>query len=269
MSDTRVFVDFEKGRGFGPMGTGLPENYLSGDRVTVLSTIAAIYLHPDPTRANMMSQAVTMLALYGAGAGVRLNAEQYMQLEAQAEEYQATMRSGLPGYKSNESLVHCVRHYAEQRFAHESTAAPAGLVDVSFAGWGHEGLIGSPEDLSFFDHLLGFDRTRLAEALPALAPLAAAPVPQRPVGDTRGELLTAAFLCTNPDHKLVYPLNQAISLLALYGAGAQISLTGEQYAELDAQAAEYEFTGTEMCQVATFVREHAARRFKTDRVSVQ
>src|SRR5262249_20069379 len=140
MNKNLVAIDFEKGRGFGPMGSGLPEDYLAGDRVTVLSTIAAIYLHPDPTRANTMSQAVALLALYGAGARVKLTAEQYMQLESEAEEYQAIMRSGLPGYKSNESLVDCVRRYAEQRFAHDTAGNTVGLVDVNFAGWGHEGL---------------------------------------------------------------------------------------------------------------------------------
>lgn len=268
MNDTRVQIDFEKGRGFGPMGTGLPDTYVSGDRVTVLSTIAAIYLHPDPARATEWTQAVAMLALYGAGAKVQLTAEQYMQLETVAEEYEAIMRSGLPGYKSNENLANAARRYAEQRFGHDTTGGTTGLVSVNFAGWGNEGLIGSPEDLSFFDHLPGFDPARLTEVLPTVAPMLEGQRRERQSDDPRGELLTAAFLCANPDAKRSDPLAQAVSLLALYAAGAQIHLTFAQYQELDAKAAEFDFTGTDMSQVAGFVRLHAASRFQSETAAV-
>jgi len=261
MSKTLVSIDFEKGRGFGSMGIGLPEDYLSGDRVTVLSTVAAIFLHPDPALANEFSQAVAMLALYGAGAAVKLSAEQYMQLETVAEEYQAIMRAPDHGNKSNENLADCVRRYAEQRFAHDTAGATTGLVSVDYRGWGNEGLIGSPEDMSFFDHLPGFDPARLAEVMPAVAPMLSSQRRQLQSADKRGELLTVAFLCTNPDKGLANPLTQAVSLLALYAAGAQIELTFDQFQELLGKATEFDFTATDMTQVAAFVCNCAAARY--------
>lgn len=263
MTNVRVCVDFEKGRGFGPMATGLPADYLSGDRVTVLSTLAALYLHPDPARANESSQAVAMLALYGAGARVKLTPEQFLHLDSVAEEYEAIMRGRTqPGHADNENLVNAVRRYAEQRFAGDTTGGAAGLIPVNFQGWGNEGLIGSPETLSFFDALPGFSVASVAEEMPVLA--AHLTDRKRQPGDARAELLTVAFLCTNPDAKRADPLAQAVSLLAAYAAGAEIALAPGQFQELDAKAAEYEDLGTDMTQVASFVREHALARFRAE-----
>jgi hypothetical protein len=259
MSNVRLSVDFETGRGFGAMATGLPAEYLSGDRVTVLSTIAALYLHPDPARANEWSQAVAMLALYGAGARVKLTPEQYLQLDSVAEEYEAIMRGRTqPGHADNENLVNAVRRYAEQRFAHDTRGGTAGLIPVNFQGWGNEGLIGSPEDLSFFNPLPGVTAASVAEEMPVLAPHLGDREPRRLSPDERrAELLTVAFLCTNPDPGRADPLAQAVSFLAVYTAGAEIDLTYDQYQQLCEQADEYDYTGTDMTQVAGFVRHHA------------
>lgn len=266
MSNVRLSVDFERGRGFGSMATGLPADYLSGGRVTVLSTIAALYLHPDPARANASSQAVAMLALYGAGARVRLTPEQFLQLDSVAEEYESIMRGRTqPGHADNQNLVDAVRRYADRRFAQDTRGGATQLIPVNFQGWGNEGLIGSPEQLSFFNPLPGVTAASVAEEMPFQAPQLGDWEPRRLSPDEkRAELLTVAFLCTNLDPRRADPLAQAVSFLAVYAAGAEVALTPGQYQELDGKAAEYKDLGTDMAQVAAFVHDLAQVRFCAD-----
>jgi hypothetical protein len=97
MVQTTAPVDFEKGRGYGEMGVGLQDNFLSvGNNEQICSTIAMLYLHPNvegTARANQLSQAMSMLALYAGGAAVQLNKQQFRLLERRVRTYASYMRA--------------------------------------------------------------------------------------------------------------------------------------------------------------------------------
>jgi hypothetical protein len=118
MSDTqnvkgKAIVDFETGRGFGDVSTGLPEDFLEGDKQTVLVTIATIFTHPNPMSLTMEAQAVAYLALFAAGAQVALTKQQFRQLERRVETYESWMR-GISRQR-NEAFAAYVRKHAVRR----------------------------------------------------------------------------------------------------------------------------------------------------------
>jgi len=109
-------LDFESGRGFGPVGTDLPEAFLDWGRACVLNTIALLFTHPNPMRVNKPCQAVAVLALYGAGALVDLTKQQYRRLETVVREYESYMRAPAPhDQPGNESFARFARRAAERR----------------------------------------------------------------------------------------------------------------------------------------------------------
>jgi hypothetical protein len=97
MVQTNAPVDFNSGRGFGQMGLGLQDNFLQvGTREQVCSTISLLYMHPNvegTARANKLSQAMSMLALYAGGAAVKLDKQQFRLLERRVREYASYMRA--------------------------------------------------------------------------------------------------------------------------------------------------------------------------------
>lgn len=101
-----VGVDFETGRGFGPMGVGLPKNFMTFDRQMVCGTIAALYNNPldedGARRSNSMSRAMTQLALYAGGFAVTLTKQQYRQLERAVRRYALVMQA--PQYEGSNNL---------------------------------------------------------------------------------------------------------------------------------------------------------------------
>lgn len=92
-----VAVDFESGRGFGNMGEGLPSNFLTFDRAYVCGTLAALYNNPNDEdgkrRTNKFSRALTQLALYAGGFGVKLSKQQFRRLERIVREYAGLMQA--------------------------------------------------------------------------------------------------------------------------------------------------------------------------------
>jgi len=102
-----VGVDFETGRGFGPMGDGLQANFITFDRQMVCGTIAALYNNPldsdDARRTNSMSRAMTQLALYAGGFAVKLTKQQYRQLERAVRRYASCMEA--PQYDGTNNLA--------------------------------------------------------------------------------------------------------------------------------------------------------------------
>ncbi|MDZ4836306.1 MAG: hypothetical protein SGJ27_21205 [Candidatus Melainabacteria bacterium] len=112
-----VAVNFEEGRGFGPMGAGLPTNFLTFDRGYVCGTIAALYHNPsddDGTRrTNTSSRALTQLAMYAGGFGVTLDTRQFRKLERKVREYAGIMEA--PQYATTNNLAfarYVLRHAA-------------------------------------------------------------------------------------------------------------------------------------------------------------
>ena len=92
-----VGVDFEKGRGYGEVGLGLPDNFLKGEKSHVCGTIAMLFLHPnvddEGARANKLAQAMSMLSLYAGGFAVTLTKQQFRLLERRVGTYASYMRA--------------------------------------------------------------------------------------------------------------------------------------------------------------------------------
>lgn len=118
-----VAVDFEQGRGFGPMGVGLPTTFLTFDRAYVCGTIAALYMNPNDEdgkrRTNKFSRAVAQLALYAGGFGVTLNTQQFRKLERKVGEYLDLMNAQFPN-TNNPGYARYVLRHAVKRAKTES-----------------------------------------------------------------------------------------------------------------------------------------------------
>jgi hypothetical protein len=111
----KATIDFEKGRGFGPIGVGLPANFLKGEKTVVLTTIAMLFTHANPMRSNTYGQAIAMLALYAAGAQVALTSEQHEMLVDKAAEYESIQRAPIHGHEQNaEFALYVLKHAAER-----------------------------------------------------------------------------------------------------------------------------------------------------------
>ncbi len=114
-----VGVDFEQSRGFGPMGSALPKNFLTFDRMNVCGTIAALYNNPNDAdgarRTTKESRAVTQLALYAGGFMVSLTKAQFRRLERVVRNYASIMEA--PNYEgtNNLSFARYVLRHAENR----------------------------------------------------------------------------------------------------------------------------------------------------------
>lgn len=114
-----VAVNFEDGRGFGPMGQGLPTNFLTFDRAYVCGTIAALYNNPvdddGKRRTNKSSRAMTQLALYAGGFGVTLNTQQFRKLERKVTEYAGIMAAEMYSGTNNQGFARYVLRHAAKR----------------------------------------------------------------------------------------------------------------------------------------------------------
>jgi hypothetical protein len=114
-----VAVDFSTSRGFGPMGVGLPTNFLTFDRQMVCGTIAALYHNPidddGERRTTKHSRAMTQLALYAGGFSVTLTKQQFRQLERAVRGYASAMEA--PTYITTNNLGfarYVLRHAANR-----------------------------------------------------------------------------------------------------------------------------------------------------------
>lgn len=205
-------VDFTVGRGFGQMGAGLPGSFLAEtDTATALLTIAFVYNHPNPLRVNTYGQAMSVLALYGAGVPVAIDALAYEALVDTVEEYRSIMRAPEPhGKPVNEAFAAFVLKHAEARFRPSHGQCDRGMVPLSIEDGRGFGAIGA-----------GLPQDFLA-------------------GGRQGVLATIAMLFTHPNPARVNKHAQAVAMLALYGAGAQVDLSKQQLRSLEKAAKEYE-----------------------------
>ncbi len=120
--ENKAKVDFNNGRGFGAMGVGLAEDFLKGDPRTVLITIAALYGHADPLRANRYSMAMNMLSLYAAGAAIELTRAEYDMLREQVDEYMSIQSAPRHGHERNVEFARFVLTRAARRARSEKLA---------------------------------------------------------------------------------------------------------------------------------------------------
>jgi len=269
--DSRVPINFEQGRGYEPIGVGLPDNFLAGEPDSVLKTLAVLFTSPDPQRINKPCQAVAMLAMYAAGAQVDLTDAQYRQLDRAAEEYQSQMRcSQWPRHAQprNEAFAAYIRRQAAaRRQLSDSLPFSARLATLNFEVGRCFGPVGVGLPANFLD----------GDPLHTTAVLAFEGAEQSAFNRlSHRQLTTLAFLYTHPNPMRCNSWGQALAVLALYGAGAQVSLEPEQYRWLDDQVEEYEsiMRSSEAPQhaqagneaFAAYIRRHGRERAREDRL---
>jgi hypothetical protein len=81
-------VDFETGRGYGVMDTGLRQDFdATASRQERLLTYAALFSHANVARTNSGAQAVVYMALFAMDARVSLTVQQFRQLERRVRNY--------------------------------------------------------------------------------------------------------------------------------------------------------------------------------------
>jgi hypothetical protein len=116
-------VDFTVGRGYGPLGIGLPSDFdATAPKQTRLVTYAALFAHSTPRLTNQRSQAVVYLALYAAGARIALNKQQFRLLERRVKGYIEQVSSGHFAGLAAGKHAHYVLNHARRR------ARKAGLI---------------------------------------------------------------------------------------------------------------------------------------------
>ncbi|HEY9714356.1 MAG TPA: hypothetical protein V6C72_12875 [Chroococcales cyanobacterium] len=115
-----VPVDFDLGRGYGSMGSGLPADFLKSEPQQVLVTIAALFATPMVEHANVLSQAVSYLALFASGARVILTKQQFRKLERRVRQYASIMRAEQFAGTQNEAFANYVLKHAVKRAKAES-----------------------------------------------------------------------------------------------------------------------------------------------------
>lgn len=166
------------------------------DRNTTLTTIAFIFGTNDPLRLNTLGLQTSMLALYAAGAAVKMTRQELWAISAEvrcfADLYQ------LPEMKSNPNgqILHYVFNLAMQRAARESIPA------------GSRGEL--PE---------GFRPIRLNDAACSCSQ----------EDDTERLLRTIAFSNLNPDPMQMNAPSLAVAMLAMWASGARVRLSKEQF----------------------------------------
>lgn len=90
-------VDFECGRGYGVIGSGLSAEFdETAGRADRLLTYAALFAHSLPQRTNSSTQAVVYLALWALGSRVSLSKQQFRCLERRVKTYLSCLKS--PGF---------------------------------------------------------------------------------------------------------------------------------------------------------------------------
>ncbi|MBX9690347.1 MAG: hypothetical protein K2X27_26775 [Candidatus Obscuribacterales bacterium] len=176
------------------------EQVESDDRDTTLATIAFLFGNSDPLKLNKLGLQTSMLALYAAGASVTLTRDELWELSSELRQFVELYR--LPEMMSNPNgrILQFVFNQAMQRGARDSIQC------------------GSKGELP-----LGFKLIRLQ---------AAASCSSLPDSDDRRTLFTIAFGSLHPDPMQVSAQSLAVAMLAIWSAGAKVSLSFEQYQEL-------------------------------------
>lgn len=120
-----VGCDFETGRGFAPIGVGLPRNFLSLEKTTVCLSIAALYSNPcdgdldgnsvaGKRTTSEYSRAMAYLAMYAGNSYVTLTTRQFRKLERRVRKYASFMRSD-DKYAQNLAFANYVLRHAVKR----------------------------------------------------------------------------------------------------------------------------------------------------------
>lgn len=207
MTDThnRLIPRFDEsrmGRETEPVAGNLTDSAIKGDPDTALTTIAFLFGNVTPLRLTQTGVRTAMLALYAAGANVQLSRAELCELAADPERYAALFRLPENETVPNGRLVNFVVNRARQR--------------------GHRDEIPLGDKLENIG--LKLVRLQLSDACEARAE------------DDLVELRTVAFQSLNPDPLRITAPNLALAMLAMWAAGANVTLTATHYANLAADA---------------------------------
>jgi hypothetical protein len=226
-----VRVDWDTIPGYNKsMGQGLRRPLLSGNKRHICATIASLMLTPQMATIRNECQAIAILALYAGGALVTLTKAQFRRLERLALRYQSIVGDDdftLSPHNWNFScyVLKHARTRAKQdgvipsnltKHSSSGTQAAGAEADafsqaaLSYASWGDDGA---------FDPLLGqglssgFFNDNHADKLL--------------VGMTIAMCALTARVQECEEARLVP--SQALSIVALYAAGTNVTLSGDQF----------------------------------------
>ena len=256
--------------GWAPMGVGLPDNFLDGDPALVNTTIAMLCMQPVVWRYDQHSagpnpepnvdplpQAVAILALYAAGASVRLTKQQFRKIEGRVERYLDIVGDEDFMGTKNWDYVNFVRNAAVEQakrdgiIGRKTDPAPVGAT-VDWDGEVGWEPMGEALPEQFLDLVGGLPA--LIEWFPSLFHT------------------TVALMFMQPDPKKVEPLTQGVATLAIYASGCAVTLSTQQFRKLERAAKLYirhiegqeRFNGTKNGAYASRVRDAAFERAKRE-----
>lgn len=122
MTNTQINIetDFDATPGWVPMGVGLPADFLEGDPVQILTTVAMLCMQPTINDATPHPQAIATLALFATGCNVTLSTKQFRRLERTVVQYLGALKSDkrFVGTRNHE-FVSYVRDRAVERAQNE------------------------------------------------------------------------------------------------------------------------------------------------------
>lgn len=218
-----------------PVADNLNESLLGLAPESALTTIAFIFGNVDPLRLSQFGVRTTMLALYAAGADVKLTRMELWELCSDPQRYAQIFN--LPEHQGvlNGRLVTFVLNRAKQR--------------------GHR------EDIPCGSYLenIGFRLIRLQNATSCSAR----------DSDDAVALRTIAFESLNPDPLRVTGPTLSVAMLATWAAGAEVKLPASQYQHLVRQANLNLHSGQVQCRAERirFVLQKASDRAEQEELS--
>ncbi len=182
-----------------PVAGNLNESILTGDEDTALTTIAFIFGNVTPLRLTQSGVRTAMLALYAAGADVKMTRTELWDLCGDPQRYAEIFK--LPEYTDvlNGRLVTFVLNRAKRRGHREDI--PAG---------------------SYLENI-GLRLIRLQNASTCAT---------RDADNDQIELRTIAFESLNPDPLRITTPALSLAMLATWAAGADVQLNTMQYQQL-------------------------------------
>lgn len=167
------------------------------DSEIALTTIAFLSGNNNPLRLNTLGLQTCMLALYGAGAAVKLTRQDLRELSTEIRSFMELYK--LPEMQSNPNgqILRFVFNQAMQRAAKE--AIPSG----------------SRGDASIVLKRIQLDNSAANDN-----------------DDELRFLRTIAFTMLNPDPMRVNAASLAVAMLAIWASGARVKLSASQYYDL-------------------------------------
>ncbi|MBY0548776.1 MAG: hypothetical protein K2W95_16010 [Candidatus Obscuribacterales bacterium] len=197
------FDESRLGRETEPVAGNLTDSAIKGDPDTALTTIAFLFGNVNPMRLTQTGVRTSMLALYAAGANVQMSRSELCDLAAEPERYANLFKLPENSAVPNGRLVSFVVNRARARGHRDEIPLGNKLENIG----------------------LKLVRLQLSDACEARDE------------DDLVELRTVAFQSLNPDPLRITAPNLALAMLAIWAAGADVTLNPAHYAQLIKDAA--------------------------------